>query len=221
MISYCVTVYNEIEEIPRLLQLLNIAKESEDEIVVIQTYRTYDEQNSNHYSKIKDICLSYPIIYHSFYFQDNFADLKNYMNSKVSKNQKYIVNFDADEIMDVNMLKILRNSLIETDIDLIYLPRVNIVEGITSEDINLWSWKINENGWINWPDYQPRIYKNLPHIRWTGTVHESITGILSTGAVNPDGKVYISHIKTISKQRQQNQLYEKIHSKINAGANNK
>ena len=42
---------------------------------------------------------------------------------------------------------------------MLLVPRVNTVEGLTQEHINKWRWNVNENGWINWPDYQTRINK--------------------------------------------------------------
>jgi hypothetical protein len=33
------------------------------------------------------------------------------------------------------------------------VPRVNTVEGITQQHIQQWRWNVNENGWVNWPDY--------------------------------------------------------------------
>jgi hypothetical protein len=210
MIAYCITVYNELKEISRLLPILSLAKETDDEIIVLHTYSDENEKLTQHYIEIEKICKLYASKYDNFYFQRNFADLKNYMNSKVSSHQKYIINFDADEIMEINMLKALKNFLLQTDVDLFFIPRVNIVTDITDEDIKKWNWRLNENGWINWPDYQPRIYKNLSQIRWVGKVHEHLEGHNSQAAIQQDGTIFIYHEKTIDKQRQQNLLYEKI-----------
>lgn len=213
MIAYCVTVYNEIEEIQKLLSILKEAKAVDDEIIVVHTYREKDEKLSQNHIDITKICKQYSSTYENFHFQNNFADLKNFMNSKVSSNQKYIFNFDADEVMDLRMIFALRNFLNETEIDLFYIPRVNIVEGILKEDIERWSWRVNEHGWINWPDYQPRIYKNSSNIKWVSRVHEHLQGYSSSAAIESDGNIYITHIKNIEKQRQQNQLYQNLERK--------
>lgn len=210
MIAYCITVYNEFQEIERLLSLLSSIKENDDEIVTIHTFSNEEEKSSNTHNKIENICKKYSCTYDNFHFKKNFADLKNYMNSKVSSNQKYIFNLDADETMDLIMLKRLRKFLSQSDIDLIYVPRVNIVEDISQKDIDHWSWRTNEHGWINWPDYQPRIYRNLSTINWTSKVHEHLEGYSTNAAIEADGNIYISHIKTIEKQRQQNQFYDQI-----------
>ena len=55
-------------------------------------------------------------------------------------------------------------------------PGVNTVEGLEDKHIQKWRWSINELGWINWPDYQWRIWKNKPEIKWKNKVHEVLDG---------------------------------------------
>jgi len=52
----------------------------------------------------------------------------------------------------------------EQPVDLYYVPRVNTVSRITSEHIEKWGWSQNQSGWINFPDYQSRIYKKNARI---------------------------------------------------------
>lgn len=210
MISYCITVYNEYDEISRLLSAIKEVLQNNDEIVVVQTHRNESDKQSEIYDKIEKTIKSYTNKHFIFHFDNNFADMKNFMSSKADIQNKYIINFDADEIMDPSMLIGLRRFLSESDTDVFYLPRVNIVDGITSEDINKWSWNLNEQGWINWPDYQSRIYKHNGLIKWTGNVHEHLVGYNSASAIEADGSIYIYHRKDILKQRQQNSLYDSI-----------
>ena len=35
------------------------------------------------------------------------------------------------------------------DTDLVWVPRINIVNGITDFHLNLWKWRVTEQGWIN------------------------------------------------------------------------
>ena len=210
MISYCITVYKEIYELKTLLQLLKQVKQSGDEIVVIQTYRHEYEKTAIEFLDIQKICKEYSDTYDTFHFQNNFADMKNHMSNQANVNNKYIINFDADETMPYDMLVMLRNFLEQCDIDVLYLPRVNIVDNITDEDIRKWSWTVNQYGWINWPDYQSRIYKNNKTIRWSGAVHEQLTGYNTRSLIEADGSVYIYHRKNIDKQRKQNDFYNSI-----------
>jgi hypothetical protein len=55
---------------------------------------------------------------------------------------------------------------------MILVPRINTVKGITIEDITKWKWNVDNDGHINWPDYQFRICRNIPEIKWEGKVHE-------------------------------------------------
>jgi len=211
LISYCITVYNEAQELARLIASIRPAISNSDEIVIVQTHKNEEEKDSEFYQTVKDISQRHATKYGSFHFENNFADLKNYMNSLASG--QYIINLDADETMMPFALEKLKPTVLENDIDLYYLPRINIVEGITQEDIQKWSWKINERGWINWPDYQPRIYKNNGSIKWVSKVHEHLEGFQTHATIEADGKIAIIHKKTIDKQRQQNALYDTLSSK--------
>ncbi len=56
------------------------------------------------------------------------------------------------------------------------MPRINTVEGLTQEHIHKWGWRVNNKGWVNFPDYQWRIYKNNGKIKWKNKVHEVLEG---------------------------------------------
>ena len=60
--------------------------------------------------------------------------------------------------------------------DVFLVPRVNTVEGLTDDHIKKWGWNVNEDGWVNWPDYQWRVWKNTPTIKWVNKVHERLHG---------------------------------------------
>ena len=51
------------------------------------------------------------------------------------------------------------------EIDVFLVPRVNTVSNITPEHIQKWGWKVNDEGWVNWPDMQWRLWKNKPEIK--------------------------------------------------------
>lgn len=214
MISYCITVYQEKEYIKNLLDNLYKNKIDNEEVVVIQTYRDISEKDTDTYQEIQKIIESYPdIIYHTYHFEHNFADLKNYMNSFATK--AYIFNLDADENLSDESFAFFREMLTRKEAyDLYFLPRINIVDGLTEEDIKKWDWKVNEQGWVNWPDFQSRIYKNSPDIRWQGSVHEQIVGHKTQGILDPKQvTLAIIHKKDITRQRMQNDHYDSIVNK--------
>ena len=97
------------------------------------------------------------------------------------------------------------------EVDLIAIPRVNIVEGLEQKDVIEWRWQLNEHGWVNWPDNQHRIFRNKPEIKWVNKVHEQIVGWKTYAELPADDDSYaLYHIKNIDRQRQQNLFYSTI-----------
>jgi hypothetical protein len=212
MISYCTIVYQENDEVIRLLNQLKTISTADDEIIVVQSYRNKEEKQTEWYQSIKRSILEFTnIIYGDFHFDTNFSKMKNYMTSLATKD--YIFNLDADEYMLDESYSIIRTILLENpQVDLYYLPRINTVANITQEDIDNWGWSLNEFGWVNWPDYQTRIYKNNKSIQWLGVVHEHLSGQKNYATIPPDPKLAIIHHKDIVKQRGQNLFYNQISS---------
>jgi len=201
-ISYAITVCSELEEIQRLLTFLLKHKELQDEIVI-----TYDSKNG-----IKDIeeylKSNIGFSWHPYEFDGNFSDLKNHTKSMCSGD--YIFHLDADEIPHEFLMEQVHTVIEMNDVDLIWTPRVNTVEGLTDEWANKWGWRISEKGWVNYPDYQARIFKNHPDIKWVKPVHEVISGHKSFAHLPPHEELSLYHPKTIDKQIKQNQLYSTI-----------
>lgn len=211
MISYTVTVYNEYFEINRLLQNLKSFINTEDEIVVVQTYSTQEDKEKPWFLKIAEICQQHSSIYRTFHFQNKFSDLKNYTTSLATKS--YIINLDADELVSFETIKLWKEIIFQSLSDIYYVPRINTVENYTLKDIKKYNWLINNQQWINWPDYQPRIFKNNKNIQWVGDVHERLEGSDKTVMLPIDPRLAIIHHKDIVRQRQQNLLYETIITK--------
>jgi hypothetical protein len=142
-------------------------------------------------------------------FDGDFSAHKNFLGSKCTG--KYIFNIDADEIPQEFLIKEAEVFDKESGVDVIFVPRMNICPGYTQEFAKRWKFNINNAGWINWPDYQGRIYKNSPEVQWEGKVHEKINGkktaLFST---EPNALIAIWHIKDISRQNKQNELYEQL-----------
>jgi hypothetical protein len=216
MISYTISVYNEIQEISSLLAQLTKIISKEDEIVVVQTYRDQSEVNTELFQQIKNVIISYANIYQTFHFQQKFADLKNYVNSLATKT--YIINLDADEMVTEQTLSLWKSAIQSKKADLYYVPRINIVDSYTLEDMQKYRWNVNSNGWINWPDYQPRIFINDNTLKWTGDVHETVIGAQQAIALPANPSWAMIHHKDILKQREQNSLYEQINKEKENGS---
>jgi hypothetical protein len=204
-ISFAITVCNELEEIKRLVPFILEHKRIQDEIVIL-----YDEKNGN--PEILDFLLPYNIkpnvqTWRGFGFEGNFADWKNKLNEYCTGD--YIYQLDADEMISEHVVKNL-NTILELNpkVDLIFVPRINTVNGITQEHINKWGWSINDKGWVNFPDAQGRIYRK--GMSWYGKVHERIVGGQKFSSLPLDEEYCIQHHKTIERQEKQNNYYSKI-----------
>jgi hypothetical protein len=88
------------------------------------------------------------------------------------------------------------------------IPRINTVEGLTEQHIKQWGWRVDDRGWVNYPDYQNRILKNKPEIHWVNKVHEKIVGAMTTTELPPG--LDLIHPKTIDRQEKQNAFYGQI-----------
>ena len=204
-ISYAITVCNELEEIKRLVPFLLEHKRPEDEIVIL-----FDEKNGN--KDVMEYLLPLNIkpnvqTWRSLNWNNNFADWKNLLNSYCTGD--YVYQIDADEMISEYMIKNLHQILeMNPSVDLIFVPRINTVQGITQEHIEKWRWNVNDKGYVNFPDRQGRIYKK--GMTWHFKVHERIIGGSKFASLPDDEEYCIQHHKTIERQERQNDLYSRI-----------
>jgi hypothetical protein len=207
-ISYAITVCNEFIEIQRLITFLRKNKRPQDEIVVLVDM-TKNEPTSELLGYLHRLSSSNYILLSEQKFNGHVADWKNYLTSLCSGN--YIFQIDADEIPHENLINSLPELLEENSIiDILRVPRVNTVEGLTEEHIKKWGWNVNEKGWVNWADWQMRIYKNTPEIKWINKVHEVLDGFKTHGMLPVDEEWALYHPKTIEKQEKQNNYYDTL-----------
>jgi hypothetical protein len=203
-ISYAITVCNEQEEIEILLETLRLLKRPQDDInVLLDTPKAPQS--------LTDLLYKYSsadiITLKESTFQGDFSQWKNQLNAMCKGD--FIFNIDADELPTAELIRHLPH-FVEQGVEAIAVPRVNTVEGITQKHIDKWGWKVNDKGWINWPDYQMRVYKNSPTIKWVGKVHEQLGGYLTVSIVPKDLSMYLVHAKKIDRQERQNQMYESL-----------
>ncbi len=205
-LSYAITACNEVEETIRLVnQLLNYKGENSEIVVLLDIPKAPIELveylelqgEANHINLIESE------------FDNDFAQWKNLLNSQCSGD--WIFQLDADEYLEADLIhnleEILENNV---DKDLILVPRINTVEGLTEEHIQKWGWKVDEKGWVNFPDVQTRIYKNSDKIGWSGKVHERIMGFESYTNFPLEEVYCIKHPKTIERQERQNNYYDTL-----------
>ena len=211
-ISFLVTCHNE-PEIDGLLRKLHerIKLNPQDEVVILDDFSTDENfiQTLETWSKVDGFSV------HKHALSGDFAAHKNYGTDLCTK--EFIFQIDADEypartILDNITYVLAANPTIE----LFRVPRVNIVRGLTEEIASKWMWKVTklpdfgELPIINWErDYQSRIYKKTPEIRWKKKLHETISGatLISDFPLYTD--FALIHDKTIERQEAQNEFYNK------------
>jgi len=199
-VSYAITACNEHEELERLLLLLDLHIQEEDEIVVQLDTSATDE--------VKKVLENFAIKVIEFPLNNDFASFKNNLSEHCDRD--YIFQIDADEFPQVELLLNLP-SILETnfDTDVFLVPRINTVEGLTPEHIQKWGWKV-ENNRVNFPDYQWRIWKNNGKITWKNKVHEVLQGYNSLTDFPPIDELCLIHPKTIVRQEKQNEYYNTL-----------
>jgi hypothetical protein len=198
-ISYAITACNEHVELDRLLNQLSSSIRDEDEIVV-QVDTTATEE-------VKNVIWKKGLTVYSYPLNKDFATFKNNLKGLCTKD--YIFQIDADEYLSEELLTYLPAILEDnSNVEMFSIPRINTVEGLTEQHIKQWGWRVDDRGWVNYPDYQNRILKNKSEIHWVNKVHEKIIGAMTTTSLPPGFDLI--HSKTIDRQEKQNQFYEKL-----------
>jgi hypothetical protein len=205
-ITYAITVCNEFKEIQKLVTHLLKYKRLQDNIVIL-----FDSKNGD--IEIESFLRSHSInkefAWHKGEFEGHFADWKNKLTSLCTGD--YIFQIDADEIPNEYLIKNLPLVLeINPEVDMLRVPRVNTVEGLTEEHIKKWGWNVNEKGWVNWADWQMRIYKKHPDIKWKNKVHELLDGFKNHSMLPLEEEWALYHPKTIERQIKQNNYYDTL-----------
>ena len=105
--------------------------------------------------------------------------------------------------------KNLLNSFCSKD----YIFQIDADEGLTNDHIKKWGWNVDDMSRVNWPDYQWRLYKNHPTIKWINKVHEVLDGFKTYSALPSDmesGLLFLNHPKSIERQEKQNEYYNTL-----------
>ena len=211
-ISYGITVHNEHKELSRLLETLLHKTQPEDEVVVCvdgddDAVRLELDVYSQKFFEETDKTMK-------VYQRKLDGDFAAHKNSVIENSVgDYIFHIDADEYPHEILLQQLPEILEINDVDLIWIPRVNTIDGMTDEDVRKWGWRVTEKGWVNYPDYQSRVFRNHKDIRWTRPLHEHIVGVKTYAHLPPHEELSLYHPKTIEKQTQQNMFYNENFSK--------
>jgi glycosyltransferase involved in cell wall biosynthesis len=223
-ISYLITCSIETETLSNLfLTLSDYFNDNEDEVIIIT------DENSTNNDITKKIISSFGSFDHRFDIGiDRIRSYLHPLNSDYGAHKNwgtkqcrgdYIFQIDGDELPSKNILGENLHSIIESnpDVELIYVPRINDYKGVTEEHARQWGWRLtpspgyNNRPLVNWPDYQSRIYRNIPdRIKWDRKLHEKIVGHNQYSFLPDEEEYAIYHDKTIEKQIETNLRYNKV-----------
>ena len=129
-------------------------------------------------------------------WQDNFEIQKNFALDATTQEWRLLI--DADEQYEHLFWNQLPWHIVQAEVNAsncVSVPRINIVDGLTKEMVEENGWILSHFNWINYPDYQQRLYKRS--CKYVGQTHELIVG-----DKNPTGIMgqHIIHRKTLARQ---------------------
>jgi glycosyltransferase involved in cell wall biosynthesis len=197
-ITYAVSTHNEGDSVQFLIDRINKCKDSTDELVILDDYST-DPTTLSALSSEKKV--------YKKKFNNDYAIHKNYLNSLCTGD--YIFQFDGDELPAEFLLNNTKRIILGSpSTDLFWVPRDNQLIELDMEYIKKWKWRVDELGRINYPDYQGRLYRNSPEIRWHRSVHELITGWKKQTVLPKNSKIDILHKRHMNKQIKNQKFYD-------------
>lgn len=202
-LSYLITTHNEDVTLEKLLSKVTSNMNDKKEIIVLDDYSTN--------KKTLDILEKY---------KQEICVKKNKLDGDYGKHKnvgielcsgEYIFQLDGDEY-PTDLLYEHIELIIEQNNqnDVIWLPRINKFKGVTEKHARTWGWNLQYKGYVNFPDYQSRIFKNQPHIRYQRRLHEKVEGFKTHTRIPPQEDYAIVHEKTIEKQIETNLKYNKM-----------
>ena len=204
-ISYAICVCNEHEDLERLIVFLRNLKDEEDEINVLVDTKHVTDQVTQVIEEYKD---DLSICYRDF--EMNFGDHRNYQIERCTGDYIFII--DADELPRDVLIQNIKTILKDSCADHLSIPRINIIPDLTPTQNKIFKFNVNESGWINWPDYQGRIFKNNGIIKYDNNqkLHENLSGMETPKVINANPSLALLHVKYTKRQLKQHNFYESM-----------
>jgi hypothetical protein len=159
--------------------------------------------------EVKAVVNKYKLMNYFHPLNNDFATFKNNLKDLCTK--EFIFQIDADEYPHPHLLASLPEILeYNYNVDVFLTPRINTVEGLTEQHIKQWGWNVNDKGWVNFPDYQWRVWKNSSKIKWINKVHERLDGFNEYSMFPQLEEYCLFHPKDIKRQEKQNNYYNTL-----------
>ncbi|AZA80937.1 hypothetical protein C1637_10965 [Chryseobacterium lactis] len=204
-ITYGITVCNEYTELKLLLEVLLPLIDKNDEVLILRDVTNPDQKVgellNDYRSKVNVIEAK---------LNGDFATFKNTLIKHAKS--RYLFQIDADEYPKEKLITNLKSFLSKNrKYDCFLIPRINIVNGITEEYIEKWNWKKNQNNYINFPDFQNRLFKLGKNIYWQNKIHEVLVNYTRVKELPTENDEYcLVHIKEMERQKKQNAFYDTL-----------
>ena len=139
IITYCVTVCNELEELTQLMNHLQEHIDPNDQILVQYDEGGVTDEVKDYLNIVSKMHENHKVV--GFPLNDHFANFKN--NLKKHADGIFLFQIDADELPHFYLLQNMRNIIdMNKDVDLFFIPRINTVDGITQSHLDKWGWKV-------------------------------------------------------------------------------
>ncbi|UKB83543.1 glycosyltransferase [Chryseobacterium sp. MEBOG06] len=204
-ITYGITVCNEYQELKLLLDVLFPLIDKNDEILILRDVTNPDQ-------KVGELLEAYrsKVNVIEAKLNGDFATFKNTLIKNAKS--RYLFQIDADEYPKEKLIKDLKWFLFRNrKADCFLIPRVNIVNGITNEYLEKWNWKKDKNNYINFPDFQTRLFKLNKNICWQNKIHEVLINYTRKKELPTENDDYcLVHIKEMERQKKQNAFYDTL-----------
>lgn len=202
-ISYQILCKNEDNSLEGLLDFLIKNKRDIDEINLCRDTSGENLKTLEIINKFKS-----QINYFERKITHTIHNQKNWLAEQASGD--YLFYLDADELLYKEFIQSLPTILeLNPDVDIYFLPRINIVEGITQEYISQRGWNVNPKGWINYPDIQDRLFKHNVGIKYNEIPHGRLINEGRKYSFLPYEEIYsIIHIKSFEKQTSDNSWHD-------------
>jgi glycosyltransferase involved in cell wall biosynthesis len=129
-------------------------------------------------------------------WEDNFELQKNFALDATTQEWRILI--DADEQYEHLFWNQLPWYIAKAEVDgvdCISVPRINIVDGLTQDMVEKNGWQLSHFNWVNYPDYQQRLYKR--NCKYSGRTHERIVGLKKSDAIVGQ---HIVHRKSSERQ---------------------
>ena len=204
-LSYLITTHNEDITLEKLFSKLKYELTNNHEIVVLDDF----SENPATLSIFDKYINNDTITLHKRKLDRHYGEHKNY-GIELCKGS-FIFQLDGDEYPTDLLCTYIDLVLDQNkESEVMWLPRINKFYGVTEEHAAQWGWDIKYKNYVNFPDYQSRIFMNKPHIRYQRRLHEKVEGYRSHTFIPPQEDYAIIHEKSIEKQVYTNWKYNQM-----------